>query len=252
MPFKAFIIVIIGSLYSFTLIAQGVDSVYTNAERMPYFPGCKAYKVDSKERRQCSNQTVKAYLFNHIIYPQSAKDANIEGAVYVRFIIDEVGTVQAPQLLKDIGGGCGLAALEVIKNMPQWEPAYHKGKNVKVALDLPIHFYFKESESEKAKDYTLVWAQANNALISKKQLCENLDNPIAVFDIDGKTMAVNELHFTLQKGNKILHQASSGHITKVMEKLVKKAKNGNRFSIIATVQKAGQFIEVAKEYEIIK
>jgi len=199
---KALFILLIGICFSSPLFAQFPDSIFINAERMPYFPGCTAYLVNSKERKKCSDEAVKTYIFNHIIYPQEAKDANIEGAVYVRFIVDEQGYVQQPQLLKDIGGGCGTAALAMLKTMPRWEPAFHKGHPVKVALDLPIHFYFKENGVDTETGYKLVWGQLNEYEVSKKALKKNLNQPITVYNTDGMNMTISELQLNKGAGNK--------------------------------------------------
>jgi len=251
MPQKAILLLFISTLMSWSLLGQVSDSIYTNAERMPYFPGCTAYKVGTDDRRACSNQSVKAFIFNHIIYPQTAKEENIEGAVYVRFIVDEMGYVQQPKLLKDIGGGCGAAALSVLKDMPKWEPAYHQGRRVKVALDLPIHFYFKENNSPINQAYTLIWGKMNEYEVSRKNLRRNLNESITIFNEDGSNMTISDLRFSYTKNNKLIQKSSSGKITNDMEKMVKKLKKGGLFSIIATVQKEGKFIEVAKEFKVI-
>lgn len=247
---KIYFCLLLGLFFGNSLSAQS-DSIYTNAERMPYFPGCTAYRVGSNERRQCSNQTVKAYIFNHIVYPQAAKDANIEGAVYVRFIVDEMGYVQSPNLLKDIGGGCGESAISVLKAMPQWEPAFHKGKPVKVALDLPIHFYFKENDLAAENAYSIVWGQLNEYEVNRKTLRKNLDKVVTVFDVTGQPMTISDLRFSYVKNNKVIQKGSNGAVTSRMEKMVRKLKKGGLFSIVATVQKNGQFIEVAKEYAVV-
>lgn len=248
--------VILLFLFSFSIVpclqAQDIDSIYTNAERMPYFPGCTAYYVGSKERRQCSNQSLKTYIFNHIIYPQAAKDENLEGAVYVRFIVDEQGKVQQPQLLKDIGGGCGTAALEMLATMPNWEPAFHRGQKVKVALDLPIHFYFKDNGVENQDGYSIVWGRLKNYEVSRKVLRRNLKETIQVFNSEGNIMTISTLQFSYGKNKKLISKASNGRITNVMQKMVKKMKKGGQFSIIATIQKDGQFIEVVKDFLISK
>ena len=189
---------------------------------MPYFPGCTAYPVQSKARKQCSDEAVKTYIFNHIIYPQEARDANIEGAVYVRFIVDEMGYVRQPTILKDIGGGCGAAALTMLQTMPQWEPAFHQGHRVKVALDLPIHFYFKENGIDTGTGYKLVWGQLYDYQVSKKTLRKNLSQPVAVFNTSGVSMTISELHFSFAKNKKVTRKASNGKITSAMEKMVKK------------------------------
>lgn len=248
---KVLLILLIGFCSPLPSSAQFADSIFTNAERMPYFPGCTAYSVQSKEREQCSDEAVKTYIFNHIIYPQEAKDANIEGAVYVRFIVDEMGYVQQAKLLKDIGGGCGEAALTMLKMMPQWEPAFHKGHQVKVALDLPIHFYFKENGVDTETGYKLVWGQLNDYQVSKKALRKNLHQSITVFNTDGATMTISALQFSYGKNKKLSRQASNGKITTNMEKMIKKLRKGGRFSIMATVQKEGKFIEVVQEFLVI-
>ncbi len=251
MPTKA-ILLLLFSFSAALCFAQGADSVYTNAERMPYFPGCTAYYVGSKERRQCSNQSLKTYIFNHIIYPQAAKDANLEGAVYVRFIVDELGNVQQPQLLKNIGGGCGIAALEMLTNMPNWEPAYHRGKNVKVSLELPIHFYFKDNLDDTQEGYSIAWGNLTEYNVSKKALRRNLKVPIQVFNAEGGTITMSTLQFSYGKNRKLINKASSGNITNAMEKMVKKMRKGGQFSVIATIQKNGQFIEVVKDFMVSK
>jgi len=252
MPPKAILSYLLCIILPSTLSGQATDSIYTNAEQMPYFAGCTAYKVGSDDRKACSDQTVKAYIFNHIVYPQTAKDENIEGAVYVRFMVDEMGYVRQPQLLKDIGGGCGEAALTVLRDMPRWEPARHQGQPVKVALELPIHFYFKENDTPTNQTFTLVWGQLNEYGISKKEGRKNLNEPINIFDEEGTIMTISDLRFSYTKHNKLVQKGSNGKITEPMEKMVKKIKKGGLFSIIATVQQEGQFIEVAKEFEVIR
>lgn len=252
MSHKALIFLIASFCFSSSLLAQYTDSIFTDAERMPFFPGCTAYSVQSKERKKCSDEAVKTYIFNHIIYPQAAKDANVEGAVYVRFIVDEMGYVRQPQLLKDIGSGCGDAALAMLKTMPQWEPAFHKGQRVKVALDLPIHFYFKENGVNTETGYKLVWGQLNDYEVSRKALKKNLHQSITVFNADGKTMTISGLQFSHGKNNKLSRKRSNGKVTANMEKMVKKLKRGSLFSVMATVQKDGQFIEIVKEFSVVR
>ncbi|MEM6321690.1 MAG: energy transducer TonB [Bacteroidota bacterium] len=247
---KAIFTISIAFFFSaFSASGQMLDSVRTDAEQMPYFPGCTAYSIGSPERRQCSNQSVKAYFYNQIIYPQEAKDDNVEGAVYVRFIVDEKGRVQSPQLLKDIGSGCGQAALDVVNNMPQWEPAYHQGRPVKVALELPIHFYFKETPNVPTNEtYSVVWGTLHDYQVTRKELRKNLSKTIKVFNESGKNMPVSSLNFSVNKRQKVQRATSSGKITQQMERLVKKLKKGQQFSVIVTVQKNGQFIEAVREY----
>jgi len=81
-------------------------------------------------------------LYKHIEYPKSASLNNIQGRVFIRFIVDENGDVQEPEILKDIGGGCGEAAIEGIKNV-KFTPGKQNGKPVSVYFTLPITFKLK-------------------------------------------------------------------------------------------------------------
>ncbi len=78
-------------------------------------------------------------LYKHIKYPRAASMNNVEGRVFVRFIVDESGNVKNPEVLKDIGAGCGEAAIEGIKKV-KFKPATNGGLPVSVYYTLPITF----------------------------------------------------------------------------------------------------------------
>jgi len=73
-------------------------------------------------------------------YPDAAKKTGIQGIVYVQFIIEKDGSLSSPTLLRDIGGACGAAAIEVVKKMPHWLPAAQLGRPVRAKFTLPIRF----------------------------------------------------------------------------------------------------------------
>ena len=78
-------------------------------------------------------------IYKHIKYPAEAKRQEIEGRVFIRFVVDETGKVSSPQILKDIGGGCGEAAIEGVQKV-SFKPGMHQGKPVKVYYSLPVNF----------------------------------------------------------------------------------------------------------------
>jgi protein TonB len=84
------------------------------------------------------------YIYNEINYPTLAREAGIEGTVVVRFYIDEQGNIKAPEILKEIGGGCGKEALRVVKTMNEmgekWTPGKQRGRAVKVYFNLPVKY----------------------------------------------------------------------------------------------------------------
>ena len=249
---KALLLHILCIVWATTIMAQKETAIFTEAEQMPYFSGCDKTIIDKEARRLCSNEKLKSYLQNNLIYPAEAQEDNIEGVVYLRFVIDVNGKVIFPQILKDIGGGCGMEALKTIQNMPDWEPAIHRGKKVKVALELPIHFYFKEEHSNSTSEYRLLWGQLKEYTVTKKVLRKNLSTPIKVINSAGVSMNISQLDFSVSKKNRVLRKSSKGVITPSMEKLIRKLRKDDLFLVSATVQEQGKFKEVTKGFQISK
>jgi len=80
------------------------------------------------------------YIQNNLKYPIEAKQAGIEGVVYIQFIVDPDGSLTKVQAVKGIGGGCDEEAARVVANSPKWQPGTEKGKAVNVRMILPITF----------------------------------------------------------------------------------------------------------------
>lgn len=77
-----------------------------------------------------------------IQYPEMAIKANIQGRVYVQFIVNEKGEVEDPVVLRGIGGGCDEEALRVIKQA-KFSPGLQRGRPVRVRYSLPIIFMLR-------------------------------------------------------------------------------------------------------------
>ncbi len=78
-------------------------------------------------------------LQREIRYPELARNAGVNGRVFVQFIVDEKGNVVQPIVLRGIGGGCDEEALRVIK-LAKFTPGRQRGKPVKVRYVIPIVF----------------------------------------------------------------------------------------------------------------
>ena len=100
--------------------------VFLIVEDPPSFPGGEAKMFE--------------YLGKNLKYPPMAKDAGIQGIVYVTFVVLEDGDVTDVKVLRGIGGGCDEEAIRVVKQMPKWKPGKQRGKAVRVQFNLPIRF----------------------------------------------------------------------------------------------------------------
>ncbi len=77
-----------------------------------------------------------------IKYPEIARQAGVNGRVFVQFVVDTNGKVTDPVVLRGIGGGCDEEALRVIKKA-EFKPGMQRGKPVKVRYVIPIVFKLK-------------------------------------------------------------------------------------------------------------
>ena len=86
------------------------------------------------------DEGLREFLSLYLAYPQQARDNNITGTVYVSFVVERDGSVSNVSLLRDIGGGCGEAAVRAVQAMPLWKPGMSGGKPVRVQKMLSIPF----------------------------------------------------------------------------------------------------------------
>lgn len=80
------------------------------------------------------------YVGKEFEYPRQARELNIEGKVFVQFVIEKDGSISGTQVVRGIGAGCDEEAIRVVKNSPKWMPGKQRGKPVRVRMVLPITF----------------------------------------------------------------------------------------------------------------
>ena len=86
-----------------------------------------------------------ASIQSKIIYPASAKNADVEGRVFVQFVVDESGGVINPVVVRGIGAGCDEEAVRVVK-LARFKPGKQNGVAVKVKMSLPITFKISDTQ----------------------------------------------------------------------------------------------------------
>ncbi|MFO7978625.1 MAG: energy transducer TonB [Bacteroidales bacterium] len=102
------------------------DVIFTVVEDQPSFPGGEEARMK--------------YLIDNLRYPQMAREAGIQGTVFVTFVVERDGSVTDVRVLRGIGGGCDEEAVRVVRNMPRWEPGRQRGQAVRVQFNMPIRF----------------------------------------------------------------------------------------------------------------
>lgn len=103
------------------------DEVFTAVEEQPTFQGG-------------GNDAFMEYITKNIRYPEEAKQKDIQGRVYVQFVIEKDGTITNVVIVKGIGGGVDEEAKRVVESSPKWTPGKQRGNPVRVRMILPIEF----------------------------------------------------------------------------------------------------------------
>lgn len=130
------------------------DSIYTEVDAMPLFPGC-VHLNSPDERIKCSNQKLMEFLTKSIRYPLDAKNAGLEGKAIVSFIVNTDGSVSNVELIYNPGKGTGEEALRVVHSLSKlpekWIPGESGGKSVRVKMQLPIAFKLGTQDKKAAQ-----------------------------------------------------------------------------------------------------
>lgn len=114
------------------------QEIFTVVEDMPKFKGCEGMKGEAAI--QCTNGKLQEYLYK-VDYPQIAVDNDIEGKVYISFVVGKDGKVEDVTLLRGADKLIDNAALKHVKNMPKFaSPGKQRGKAVKVKYSVPMIF----------------------------------------------------------------------------------------------------------------
>jgi TonB family protein len=102
------------------------EKIYSFTEQIPEFIG--------------GEKAMKNYFKENMQYPDLAKQEKIHGKVYIKFVVNEDGSLTNVLVTRGIGGGCDEEALRLVKAMPLWAPAKQNGKVVKCYFTVPVEF----------------------------------------------------------------------------------------------------------------
>jgi len=110
-------------------VAGSVTKPYLYVEQRPEFPG--------------GEKALYAYLSEHLHYPEAAANANQQGNVRVKFVVNEDGSISNIEVVRGFGYGSEAEATRVVSGMPKWKPGRNNGIAVKVWFQLPISFQMR-------------------------------------------------------------------------------------------------------------
>lgn len=82
------------------------------------------------------------YFAKNMKYPERAIKEEIQGKVYIRFVVEEDGRPTQVMVMRGITDcpECDVEAVRLIRQMPKWEPGKINGKAVKSYYTIPVTF----------------------------------------------------------------------------------------------------------------
>lgn len=107
-------------------LAQKKDTLSIILEKAPLFPG--------------GYGAVQSFFLKNQHYPENALRKGIQGSSLVSFIVSTQGVVQNAKIVEGLDPELDREALRLVSLMPNWQPAYYKGKPIACKLIMPVDF----------------------------------------------------------------------------------------------------------------
>ena len=117
------------------------DTPFMIVENMPALGQCKTMRGD--ERHQCTQMEIIKYVSKNTKYPPIAKDAGIQGTVFVYFVVGRDGNVKNVKVLREVDSRLDKEAKRVVESLPRFEPGQQRGKSVSVQYTIPVKFIIR-------------------------------------------------------------------------------------------------------------
>ena len=96
--------------------------------------------VDQSAKFQDGYNSIIKFVQENIKFPAEAKENNVHGRLMVSVVVEKDGSLSDIKIKKGLGYGLDEEIVRIIKMMPKWQPAQHKGKTVRQSQTIVIPF----------------------------------------------------------------------------------------------------------------
>ncbi|WP_179354430.1 energy transducer TonB [Winogradskyella vidalii] len=122
-------------------VEEDLEVPFAVIEKVPQFPGCTG---SNDELRACFERKIQEHLKKHFRYPSAAAELDIQGKVFVFFLIDKHGKVtkvqsRGPDKLLET------EAERIVNLLPTMVPGKQRDKSVSVPYSIPINFQLRQN-----------------------------------------------------------------------------------------------------------
>ncbi|HRC32773.1 MAG TPA: TonB family protein [Bacteroidia bacterium] len=112
-------------------VIEETPQIFTIVEQMPEFPG--------------GEESLIKFIQSNFRYPAMERENNIQGTVYLTFVVRPDGEIADIKVMRGVAGGPNLEkeAIRLVKAMPKWKAGKQNGKQVSVQFNLPVKCQLK-------------------------------------------------------------------------------------------------------------
>lgn len=111
------------------ITSEDENEIFMSVEQDPEFDG--------------GYDAMMRFIRQNLKYPANALRMEIQGTVYVTFVVGKDGSVREAKVLRGILKECDAEAIRVVQSMPSWTPGKQNGRNVNVRYTIPVRFIMK-------------------------------------------------------------------------------------------------------------
>ncbi len=146
------LLAIVASAYTVTVSAQqdfplsASDRVIEDPDLMPIFTG--------------GTGEMHRFIANTLSYPTEAVERDAQGLVVYTFVVEKDGTLSNFNIIHRADPLLNEEALRILKNMPPWRPARHKGEIVRSETYVPMYFKLNKNAQYTTRPSSSATARA--------------------------------------------------------------------------------------------
>ena len=102
------------------------------------------------------------FISKNLKYPEQAQKLGVQGIVYVNIIINELGEIKDPKVVRSVTPELDTAALDMIRKMPNWLPVKENGKSISSDYMLRVVFKLDDDSPYSAVGYKQAFEKSFN------------------------------------------------------------------------------------------
>jgi len=122
--------------------SEKVEEILFLREQMPH--PCQCAGAD--DINQCRDEHIVDVVYSNMQYPEEARQANQEGMVVIRYIINKEGKMEAPEIARSQGEYLDAEAMrlvQILRKQTCWIPGSQRDIPCDVHFNIPIKFRLK-------------------------------------------------------------------------------------------------------------